>query len=144
LADLAAIGSIADVVPLEGENRAIARIGLAAIAAGTRPGLAALLAAAGVPRERVTPERVSFAIAPRINALGRVAHALDAARLLLAVDPAEIERLVTVIESANTERRDLMTTALEEARAALGPDTGAPMTIVAGPWPAGVIGLVAG
>lgn len=144
LADLAAIGSIADVVPLEGENRAIARIGLAALAAGTRPGLAALLAAAGVAPERVTPERVSFAIAPRINALGRVGHALDAARLLLADDPVEIERLVTVIEAANGVRRDLMATALEEARVALGPDTGAAMTIVAGPWPAGIIGLVAG
>ncbi len=144
LADLAAIGSIADVVPLEGENRAIARIGLAALAAGTRPGLAALLASAGVAPERVTPERVSFAIAPRVNALGRVGHALDAARLLLAEDPAQIERLVAIIETANSERRDLMATALEEARVALGPDTGATMTIVAGPWPAGVIGLVAG
>lgn len=144
LADLAAIGSIADVVPLEGENRAIARIGLARLAAGTRPGLAALLGSAGVTPERVTPERVSFAIAPRINALGRVGHALDAARLLLADDPVEIERLVTLIEAANDERRGLMATALDEARTMLGPDSDAPMTIVAGPWPAGIIGLVAG
>ena len=144
LADLAAIGAIADVVPLEGENRAIARIGLAALAAGTRPGLAALLTSAGVAPDRVSPERVSFSLAPRINALGRVGHALDAARLLLAEDPAEIERLVVLIEAANLERRELMTTALDEARAALGPDDGAPMTIVAGAWPAGVIGLVAG
>jgi len=144
LADLAAIGSIADVVPLEGENRAIARLGLAALAAGTRPGLAALLASAGVAPERVTPERVSFAIAPRINALGRVGHALDAARLLLADDPAEIERLVGVIEAANSERRGLMATALDEARAMVGPDPTGAMTIVAGPWPPGIVGLVAG
>lgn len=145
LADLAAIGSIADVVPLEGENRAIARIGLAALAAGTRPGLAALLASAGVSPERVTPERVSFAIAPRINALGRVGHALDAARLLLADDPVEISRLVAIVEAANSERRDLMATALGEAMTAVGSgDPGAPMTIVAGPWPAGIVGLVAG
>jgi single-stranded-DNA-specific exonuclease len=144
LADLAAIGSIADVVPLEGENRAIARIGLAALAAGSRPGLAALLTSAGVPPERVTPERVSYAIAPRINALGRVGHALDAARLLLADDPDEIARLVGVIEAANTERRGLMTTALDEARAMLGPDDDESVTIVAGPWPPGIVGLVAG
>jgi single-stranded-DNA-specific exonuclease len=144
LADLAAIGSIADVVPLEGENRAIARIGLATLAAGTRPGLAALLASAGVAPERVTPERVSFAIAPRINALGRVGHAIDAARLLLADDPAEIERLVGVIEAANSERRGLMATALDEARTLVGPDPAGPVTIVAGPWPPGIIGLVAG
>ncbi|MFN8518914.1 MAG: DHH family phosphoesterase [Chloroflexota bacterium] len=144
LADLAAIGSIADVVPLEGENRAIARLGLAALAAGSRPGLAALLASAGVAPERVTPERVSFAIAPRINALGRVGHALDAARLLLADDPAEIERLVGVIEAANSERRGLMATALDEARAMVGPQPTGAMTIVAGPWPPGIVGLVAG
>jgi single-stranded-DNA-specific exonuclease len=145
LADLAAIGSIADVVPLEGENRAIARIGLAKLAAGGRPGLAALLTSAGVPPERVTPERVSYAIAPRINALGRVGHAIDAARLLLAEDPDQIARLVAVIEAANTERRGLMATALDEARAMLGPDVDdAPMTIVAGPWPPGIVGLVAG
>ncbi len=144
LADLAAIGSIADVVPLEGENRAIARIGLAALAAGSRPGLAALLTSAGVPPERVTPERVSYAIAPRINALGRVGHAIDAARLLLAEDPDEIARLIGVIEAANTERRGLMTTALDEARAMLGPDDDGSMTIVAGPWSPGIVGLVAG
>jgi single-stranded-DNA-specific exonuclease len=144
LADLAAIGSIADVVPLEGENRAIARIGLAALAAGSRPGLAALLTSAGVAPDKVTPERVSYQLAPRINALGRVGHALDAARLLLADDPAEIERLVAIIEAANTERRGLMTAALDEARDVLGPDDGAPVTIVAGAWAPGVIGLVAG
>lgn len=144
LADLAAIGSIADVVPLEGENRAIARIGLATLAAGTRPGLAALLASAGVAPERVTPERVSFAIAPRINALGRVGHALDAARLLLEDDPAEIERLIGVIEAANSARRGLMTSALDEARALVDAQPEGPVTIVAGPWQPGVIGLVAG
>ena len=79
LADLAAIGSIADVVPLEGENRAITRIGLRLLSEGGRPGLAALLVSAGVSPDRVSPETVSFALAPRINALGRVGHALDAA-----------------------------------------------------------------
>ncbi|MBX3029075.1 MAG: single-stranded-DNA-specific exonuclease RecJ [Chloroflexi bacterium] len=143
-ADLAAIGSIADVVPMDGENRAIARLGLTRLASGTRPGLAALLTSAGVAPERVSPETVSFALAPRINALGRVGHALDAARLLLADDTAEIERLVTVIEAANLERRALMNAALEEARAALGPDDGAPVLVVAGPWAPGVVGLVAG
>ncbi len=144
LADLAAIGSIADVVPLEGENRAIARIGLGLLAEGRRPGLAALLRSAGVAPERVSPETVSFALAPRINALGRVGHALDAALLLLEDDPARIEELVARMEAANLERRGLMTAALAEARDVLGPDDGAPITIVAGPWAPGVVGLVAG
>ncbi len=123
LADLAAIGSIADVVPLDGENRAIARIGLRSLAEGRRPGLAALLVSAGVAPDRVSPETVSFALAPRINALGRVGHALDAALLLLEDDPERIAELVTRIEAANVERRGLMTTALAEAQAALGPPT---------------------
>ncbi len=144
LADLAAIGSIADVVPLDGENRAIARIGLRLLGEGTRPGLAALLASAGVTPDRVSPETISFALAPRINALGRVGHALDAALLLLEDDPGRIAELVGRMEAANLERRGLMTAALTEARAALGPDDGAPVTIVAGPWAPGVVGLVAG
>lgn len=144
LADLAAIGSIADVVPLEGENRAIARIGLAQLATGTRPGLAALLTSAGVAPERVSPETVSFALAPRINALGRVGHAQEAAELLLEEDPERIGSLVARMEAANLERRDLMSAALSEARAALGEDDGAAVTIVAGPWAPGVVGLVAG
>jgi len=144
LADLAAIGSIADVVPLEGENRAITRIGLGLLAAGGRPGLAALLASAGVSPERVSPETISFALAPRINALGRVGHALDAALLLLEDDPERISELVARMEAANLERRGLMTAALTEAREALGADDGAPITVVAGPWAPGVVGLVAG
>jgi single-stranded-DNA-specific exonuclease len=144
LADLAAIGSIADVVPLDGENRAIARIGLRLLAEGGRPGLAALLVSAGVSPERVSPETISFALAPRINALGRVGHALDAALLLLEDDPQRIAELVARVEAANLERRGLMTTALAEARETLGPDHGSPVTIVAGPWAPGVVGLVAG
>ena len=144
LADLAAIGSIADVVPLEGENRAITRIGLRLLAQGHRPGLAALLVSAGVSPDRVSPETISFALAPRINALGRVGHALDAALLLLEDDPDRIAELVARMEAANLERRGLMTAALSEARAALGDDDGAPVTIVAGPWAPGVVGLVAG
>jgi single-stranded-DNA-specific exonuclease len=144
LADLAAIGSIADVVPLDGENRAIARIGLRLLADGRRPGLAALLVSAGVAPDRVSPETVSFALAPRINALGRVGHALDAALLLLEDEAGRIAQLVARMEAANLERRGLMTAALAEARAILGPDDGSPMTIVAGPWAPGVVGLVAG
>ncbi len=92
----------------------------------------------------MSPETISFALAPRINALGRVGHALDAALLLLEDDPDRIAELVARMEAANIERRGLMTAALAEAREALGPDDGSPITIVAGPWAPGVVGLVAG
>jgi single-stranded-DNA-specific exonuclease len=167
LADLAVIGTVADVAPVLGENRAIAILGLEALKSGTRPGLAALLGRAGIAPERVDLEDIGFALAPRLNAAGRVGEAARAARLLLADDRDEADRLADEIEAANRERRDLTRTALAEARQALGleapPDEGEeslegggpgtmaptggrlpPALVVRGGWPVGIIGLVAG
>jgi single-stranded-DNA-specific exonuclease len=143
LADLAAIGTIADVAPILGENRAIVQLGLAGIRAGARPGIAALLARANAAPAAVDVETLSFAIAPRLNAAGRVGEAMDAARLLLASSPAEAAALATTLEAANLERRDLTKQAVAEAR--ISPDAvdGAAATIVRGPWSVGVVGLVA-
>ena len=88
LADLAVIGTIADVAPIAGENRAIARLGLARLRTAPRPGIAALLAAAGVAPQRVDLERIGFALAPRLNAGGRMGDVATAANLLLATDAA--------------------------------------------------------
>ena len=150
LADLATIGSIADLVPILGETRAIVRVGLARIAAQPRPGVAALLRAANVDPQRVDVEALSFHVAPRINAAGRVGQAETAARLLLTDDPAEADALAAELETANKTRRDLTSQVMSEARAALdalkaeGPVTGSsPATIVRGPWPVGIVGLVA-
>ena len=144
LADLAAIGTVADVAPVLGENRAIVRLGLDRIRAAARPGIAALLARANVAPAGVDAETIGFVLAPRLNAAGRVGEALDAARLLLAEDPAEADRLAGELETANTTRRDLMKTALAEARTSPDAVNDAPATIVLGPWPVGIIGLVAG
>jgi single-stranded-DNA-specific exonuclease len=143
LADLAAIGTIADVAPILGENRAIVQLGLAGIRAGARPGIAALLARANVAPAAVDVETLSFAIAPRLNAAGRVGEAMDAALLLLASSPEEAAALATTLEAANLERRDLTKQAVAEAR--ISPDAvdGAAATIVRGPWSVGVVGLVA-
>ena len=171
LADLATIGTVADVAPILGENRAIARLGLERMRTSPRPGIAALLARAGVAPAAVDLETVGFVLAPRLNAAGRVGEALDAARLLLAETPDEAAALAATLETANTTRRDLMRTAITEARIAIGlPDpgqapgqevlldvpvplspeilvgsgTGDPALIVCGPWPVGIVGLVAG
>ncbi|MEW5991219.1 MAG: single-stranded-DNA-specific exonuclease RecJ [Chloroflexota bacterium] len=144
LADLAAIGTVADVAPLLGENRAIVRLGLERIRSGTRPGIAALLAQAGVAPEAVDSEAIGFVLAPRLNAAGRVGEAFDAARLLLADAPAEAEMLATALEVANATRRDLMKSALAEARTSPDAIDDAPATLVRGPWPVGIVGLVAG
>ena len=144
LAELAAIGTIADVAPILGENRSIVRLGLDRIRTSPRPGLAALLARANVAPAAVDVEALSFAIAPRLNAAGRVGEAMDAARLLLTDDPEEAAGLATVLETANLQRRDLTKQAVAEARTSPDAvDDDAPATIVRGPWPVGVVGLVA-
>jgi single-stranded-DNA-specific exonuclease len=143
LADLATIGTVADVAPIVGENRAIARLGLERLRHDPRPGVAALLASARVAPADVDLDRIAFAIAPRLNAAGRVGEALEAARLLLAEDAETADRHAAALEAANTTRRDLMTTAVAEARAIVAAAPDRPASIVRGPWSVGIVGLVA-
>jgi single-stranded-DNA-specific exonuclease len=165
LADLAIIGTVADVAPILGENRSIARLGLEQLRAGTRPGLAALIERAGVSRDRLDLDDIGFAIAPRLNAAGRVGEAGRAARLLLATDAAEADELATEIDKANLDRREKTRLALAEARRELGlepareglaPEDSAveppavtaadlpAALLVRGDWGVGIIGLIAG
>jgi single-stranded-DNA-specific exonuclease len=148
LADLATIGTVADVAPILGENRAIARHGLSLMRSAPRPGLVALFERAGVAPSSVDLETVAFAIAPRLNAAGRVGEAAAAARLLLAEDAVEAATLAAELEAANSSRRDLTRTVLAEARSALGlgeerPRDPPAAAIIRGPWPVGLVGLVA-
>ncbi len=149
LADLAMIGTVADVAPTVGENRAIARLGLERLRRTPRPGLAALLERAHIEPAAADLETVAFALAPRLNAAGRVGEAMEAARLLLAESAEEAVAHADALEVANRTRRDLMAVAVAEARALVeagGETGGAPedaVTIVRGPWPVGIVGLVA-
>ena len=142
LADLATIGTVADVAPIVGENRAIARIGLERLRENPRPGVAALLERARIAPAAVDLETVSFALAPRLNAAGRMGEALRAAQLLLADDPAEASALADALESANAARRDLTKAAVSEARERMAGSAEA-ASLVHGPWPVGIVGLVA-
>jgi single-stranded-DNA-specific exonuclease len=142
LADLATIGSVADVAPIVDENRAIARIGLQAMRTNPRPGIAALLERARIAPASVDLETVAFALAPRLNAAGRMGEALEAAQLLLADDPGDAARHADALEAANLARRDITKTVLGEARALIGPGAVA-ASIAHGPWPVGIVGLVA-
>ena len=146
LADLAMIGTVADVAPVLGENRAIARLGLEQVRRGPRPGIAALLAVAGVAAPEATLETVGFALAPRLNAAGRVGDAEEAAALLLTDDPAAAAVLAAALDAANRVRRDVSRSALDEARALVDAEAGrnGEAVLVRGPWPIGIIGLVAG
>jgi single-stranded-DNA-specific exonuclease len=143
LADLAAIGTVADVAPILGENRGIVRLGLDLIRAGARPGIAALLAGASIAPADVDLETLSFSIAPRLNAAGRVGEAMDAASLLLTDDLAEATALAATLHEANARRRDLTRSAIAETRTSADAIDDQPATLVRGPWPVGIVGLVA-
>jgi single-stranded-DNA-specific exonuclease len=143
LADLATIGTVADVAPIVGENRAIARLGLERMRRAPRPGILALLERARVAPGDMDLDTIAYALAPRLNAAGRVGEALEAARLLLAEDPLEASAHADALETANKTRRDLMTSAVAEARALVATEPDRPAAIVHGPWPVGIVGLVA-
>lgn len=142
LADLATIGTVADVAPIVDENRAIARIGLDRLRRAPRPGIAALLARARIDPSAVDLETVGFALAPRLNAAGRMGEALEAAQLLLAQDPDEAGRHADALEAANLARRDVTKAVVGEARAQLEASSES-ASVVRGPWPVGIVGLVA-
>ncbi|HTE55283.1 MAG TPA: single-stranded-DNA-specific exonuclease RecJ [Kofleriaceae bacterium] len=144
--DVVAIGTIADLVPLSGENRILTHAGLRRLSERRRPGLAALLARAGVGLDQVVDERVvGWKLAPRLNAPGRLGDAEPALALLLAQDRGEAEAAAEALERANVERRAEQDRVTAEALASLGESgTDGPALIVAGcGWPSGVVGIVA-
>jgi single-stranded-DNA-specific exonuclease len=143
LADLATIGTVADVAPIVGENRAIARLGLEGLRRAPRPGVAALLERANVAPADVDLDTIAYALAPRLNAAGRVGEAMEAARLLLAPDAATAAVHADALEAANKTRRDLMAAIVADARTLVADAPDRPAAVIRGPWPVGIVGLVA-
>lgn len=147
LAGLAAIGTIADVAPMTGESRAIVRIGLAELATTQRAGLRALLARACDDPRSPTAHDLAFGVAPRINAAGRIAEAeLAIALLIEEEEAARAEQLADELEGVNRERRELSVAAVEAAQRDLSPEqvTASGPLALAGEWPVGILGLIAG
>ncbi len=140
---LAAVATIADVVPLTGENRAIASCGLQHIQ--TLTGLSALLRAAGFNQARVDEMTVSFMIAPRLNAAGRMATALEAVHLLLGEDEALADEIASTLNEYNQRRRDTENEILEEAERQIQAkdQLGRAVLLAHESWNPGVIGIVA-
>ncbi|MEA2616273.1 MAG: single-stranded-DNA-specific exonuclease [Chloroflexota bacterium] len=142
---LAALGTVADMMPLRGENRLIVRRGLEALAGSPSPGVAALCAAAGV-RAPLRASDLAFGLAPRINAAGRMEDAELALRLLLSGSAAEAEPLAARLQRQNVERQEAVTRAMVEAeeRVAAIPDDAPAIVLGDARWPMGIVGLVAG
>lgn len=145
LLDLVAVGTVADMAELRGENRALVQYGLLVLKRGRRLGLDALMRAAGVDRQTCSGETLGYAIAPRLNAPGRVSHARDALQLLTTTDSSEAARLAMILEQANRERQQLTLSAVAGAREQLvGRREEERLIFIDGDWKSGVVGLVAG
>lgn len=148
LLDLVAIGTIADVAPLDGDNRPLVRAGLAAIAQSARPGLRALAENAKLDlRAGVAAEDVAFRLAPRINAPGRLGAPDLSLELLLERDPGRARQLAAAIEQAQEKRRAVEREVLDAAFRQIEERglSHAPAVVVAGDgWSHGVVGIVAG
>ncbi len=146
LLDLVALGTIADLVPLIEENRILVAHGLRVLANRGRPGLAALLAAIGGERageQAIDEQLVSWRLAPRLNAPGRLGAAAPALALLLA-EPEAAEACAAAIEEANTLRRAAQDRVYAEALELLGPDEPGPVIVLGKEgWPSGVAGIIA-
>jgi single-stranded-DNA-specific exonuclease len=143
--DLVALGTVADVVPLQGENRALTRSGLAVLNRTNRPGLEALLRVSGLERGRLTAADVAFRLAPRLNAAGRLGDARHSLALLLTRDADEAQHLAQALQTENVRRQGLEQTVWKEALAQVESQSGLTSSVVAcgREWPVGVLGLVA-
>jgi len=143
-ADLACVGSVADVMPMTGENRAIVRRGLAELAAPRRPGFAMLMREAGMEGRALTSVAIGYSLAPRINAAGRMGQAGTALELLLSRDERRCAQLAQELCRLNRERQAVELEIFEQCTDILNkaPQRGA-IVLAGRHWHQGVVGIVA-
>lgn len=143
LSDLVALATIADVVPLQDENRLLVREGLAQISRGARCGIRALKQVAGISRE-CTADTIAFKLGPRLNAAGRLDEAIKGVRLLTTESEREAKELAEDLEQLNRTRRELEAEILEEALAQMEVrEWPGGIVLYARGWHLGVVGIVA-
>lgn len=142
--DLVALATIADVVELRGENRTLVRRGLRALASTAKPGLRALMAVARVDPAKLDERSVAFALAPRLNAAGRLYRADAGLELILTEDPLRAAQIADELDSANRERREVEMRIRFQAEAQMA-ELGerAAYVLAHEDWHPGVIGIVA-
>ena len=144
--DLVALATIADVAPLRGENRIFARYGLRLMAETPHQGLRALMRASGVDGKTLTAGRIGFILAPRLNAAGRIGHAMQGVELLLSDSEPQSNRIARELEEMNRRRQDIDRATLEEARRRIDTidlDNTFGIVLAEQGWHPGVIGIVA-
>ena len=144
--DLVAIGEIADVVNVTDENHALISYGIQQLRQGMRPGLAALMKLADIKANNLTDQDIGFGIAPRLNALGRIADANDGVKLLTSLDENETQKLAKEVDQANKERQNLVAEIMKEAEKQANSSANQQkrtLLIVGKGWHQGVLGIVA-
>ncbi|WP_156009138.1 single-stranded-DNA-specific exonuclease RecJ [Streptococcus ruminantium] len=143
LLDLVAIGTIADMVSLTDENRVMVKYGLSLLRQTERVGLQELIKIAGIDVASLDEETVGFQLAPRLNALGRLDDPNPAVELLTGFDEEQAYEIALLIDSKNTERKDVVQAIYDEARTMIRSDR--PVQVLAREgWNPGVLGIVAG
>ncbi len=146
---LASIGTIADLVPLVGPSRSIVKYGLEAFNKVKRFGIKHILKQAGIEGKKITPYEVGFIIAPRINAVGRLEHAIDALRLLCTTDEKKAFDLAQKVGQTNIDRQELVKKSVEEAKKIINSQSvnslikNKIIILVSNKWHEGIIGLIA-
>jgi single-stranded-DNA-specific exonuclease len=145
---LAALGTIADVVPLVGENRVLAHFGLCGLKASKLVGIQALIASAGLAGKNLDSFHVGFLLAPRLNACGRMGHARLAVEMLTTSDAAKADEIATYLEQQNRQRQSIEKKILDQALAQIeaggwADDSKCAIVLGADGWHPGVIGIVA-
>lgn len=144
LLDLVALGTVCDVMPLVGENRALVRYGLVVLRKTKRVGLVALMQSAGVEPESVRAFHLGYVLGPRLNAAGRMEHANFSLELLLTKDPIVAQQLAFQLEELNHQRQLEQQRITEEANSMAEEYASDPVLVLAdSSWPGGVVGIVA-
>ncbi|MEV2728312.1 single-stranded-DNA-specific exonuclease RecJ [Paenibacillus larvae] len=146
LLELVAIGTVADLMPLHGENRTIVKMGLKRMQQSAFPGIRALLKIAGIESQQVTSTHLGFAVGPRLNASGRLGSANNSVELLITGDSGRANELAQLLDELNQERQRIVREINEEALAITAEQVqkGNTFLVVAKPdWNEGVIGIVA-
>jgi len=145
LIDLAALGTVADIAPLLGENRYLVKQGLKLINDTPRLGIREMITRAGLNIGSLDTKSISWVLAPRLNAAGRLAHAMTSYKLLMTDSSQEAQGLATWLEQKNAERQSLTTKALAKAREQILAQGISPLLIATDKdYPVGIAGLVAG
>ena len=143
-ADLVAIGTISDVMPLIGENRSLVRLGLEKLKNSPRPGLEAMMQEAGLDPRQITATSIGYILAPRLNAAGRLDKATRAADLVRTVNKEEAKTIASFLCALNRRRQEIENEIWKEAVAMLGHrEADAPIVLASPSWDQGVIGIAA-